>query len=119
MSPLLLKFLFSYTTKGINDAVPKCGINVITKNGLILRNILTVGQGPVTIAPAEKDTFKCYFPFNFDSAIKQAELTIWLRYRTLPWKTDSMHLLGTYRWDSESNPPRWTPGRLIGRSEPD
>lgn len=102
----------------IDNALPKCGINLITDDHVIFRNILTIGQGRVTIAPAEKDTFKCYFPFKFDSGVKQAELKIWLEYRTLPWKTESLHLLGTYRWDSESSPPRWTPGRLIERSEP-
>jgi len=62
----------------INDAIPKCGINVITGNHVMLSNILTASQNRITIAPAEKDTFKCYFPFKFDSAIKQAELTICL-----------------------------------------
>lgn len=100
----------------INDAQFSCDINLKTDKGLWIMNTRTKGEGPKTVERNEKDTLKCYFPFETNSTIVQASVEIRSVYKKFPELHESAHKLGSYRWDNKANPPRWTTGHLIGRS---
>jgi hypothetical protein len=86
-------------------------------NNITFENNLFTIRNRVTIQPDERDTYKCWFPFDLSGPIASASIRIIVDLAQWPWSRRKSFDQWEFTWDLNARPPRWVPGHQIGLSQ--